>query len=178
MSTPQHTPGPVTQAWVHGTSMMQQSVLLAAIRGPDGLAKYGGGAKMLLRWYRRCILLSAMDGKVLDNPIDENGGSFTGPSLSGPDEVDHWSERMQEHVHDYLRQVDALPHHYQMHFMHAVEIVGYKHPDPVIRHFWNRLYLRLVHDFHLWPETEEQLDDRLGDTRSGWLKRADPATVA
>jgi hypothetical protein len=169
---------PVTQAWVHQISMMQQSVLLAAIRGPDGLAKYGGGAKMLLRWYRRCILLSAMDGKVLTNPIDQNGGSFTGPSLDGPDDVDHWSERMQEHVHDYLRQVDALPHHYQMHFMHAVEIVGYKHPVLVIRHFWHQLYLRLVNDFHLWPETEEQLDERLGDTRSGWLKRADPATVA
>jgi len=176
-SLPARTPGPVTQPWVHSISMMQQSVLLAAIRGPDGLAKYGGGAKMLLRWYRRCILLSAMDGKILANPIDENGGSFTGPSLDGPDDLDHWSDRMQQHVHDYLRQVDALPHHYQMHFMHAVEIVGYEHPDFEIRHFWHRLYLRLVNDFHLWPETEEQLDERLGDTRSGWLKRADPATV-
>jgi hypothetical protein len=31
---------------------------------------------------------------------------------------------------------------------------------------------------HLWPETEEQLDARLNDTRVGWLQRADPATVA
>jgi hypothetical protein len=177
--SPQCTePGPVTQTWVHGIPMMQQSVLLAAIRGPDGLAKYGGGAKMLLRWYRRCILLSAMDKRVLANPIEPNGGSFTGPSLDGPDDVDHWSERMQVHVNDYLRQVDALPHHYQLHFLHAVEILGYKHPDAEIRFFWNRLYERLVHDFHLWPETEEQLDSRLGDTRSGWLKRADPATTA
>lgn len=173
-----HRPGPVTQEWVHSISMMQQSVLLAAIRGPDGQPKYGGGAKMLLRWYRRCVLLSAMDGKVIDNPIDENGGSFTGPSLNGHDELEPWPERMQQHVHDYLRQVDMLAHHYQLHFMHAVEILGYKHPDAVIRQFWHRLYLRLVHDLHLWPETEEQLDDRLGDTRSGWLKRADPATVA
>lgn len=170
-------PGPVTQAWTHAIPMMQQSVLLAAIRGPDGQPKYGGGAKMLLRWLRRCVLLSAMDGKVIDNPIDENGGSFTGPSLNGHDELEPWPERMQQHVHDYLRQVDMLPHHYQLHFMHAVEILGYKHPDPITRHFWHQLYLRLVHDLHLWPETEAQLDDRLGDTRSGWLKRADPATV-
>lgn len=170
--------GPVTQAWTHRISMMQQSVLLAAIRGPDGLAKYGGGAKMLLRWYRRCILLSAMDGRALTDPIESNGGSFTGPSLDGSDAEDPWCDRMQEHVNDYLRQVDALPHHFQMHFMHAVEIVGYKHPDPQIRHFWHALYLRLVNDFHLHPETEAQLDDRLGDTRAGWLKRADPATVA
>lgn len=168
---------PVTQDWVHRVSMMQQSVLLAAIRGPDGQPKYGGGAKMLLRWYRRCVLLSAMDGKVIDNPIDENGGSFTGPSLNGHDDLEPWSERMQQHVHDYLRQVDMLPHHYQLHFMHAVEILGYKHPDVVIRHFWHQVYLRLVHDMHVWPETEQQLDERLGDSRSGWLKRADPATV-
>ena len=177
VSTQVVEPGPVTQAWVHRISMMQQSVLLAAVRGPDGLAKYGGGAKMLLRWYRRCILLSAMDKRVLADPIEPNGGSFTGPSLDGADDVDHWSDRMQAHVNDYLRQLDALPHHWQMHFMHAVEIVGYKHPDAVIRHFWHRVYLRLVHDMHVWPETEQQLDDRLGDSRSGWLKRADPATT-
>lgn len=170
-------PGSVTQRWVHQIPMMQQSVLLAAVRGPDGLAKYGGGAKMLLRWYRRCILLSAMDRRVLADPCEPNGGSFTGPSLNGPDDVDHWSDRMQAHVNDYLRQVDALPHHWQMHFMHAVEIVGYKHPEPVVRHFWHQFYLRLVHDMHVWPETQRQLDERLGDSRSGWLKRADPATT-
>jgi hypothetical protein len=168
----------VLQSWVIELSMMQQSVLLAAVRGPDGTPKYGGGAKMLLRWYRRCILLSAMDGRVLSDPIESNGGSFTGPSLEGQDDEEPWYERMQVHVHDYLRNVDALPHHFQMHFMHAVEILGYKHPDAVIREFWHRLYLRLAHDFHLWPETEAQLDERLGDTRAGWLKRADPATVA
>lgn len=168
----------VTQSWVHDLSMMQQSVLLAAIRGPDGTPKYGGGAKMLLRWYRRCVLLSAMDGRVLADPIEPNGGSFTGPSLDGDDDLDPWEDRMQAHVNDYLRNVDALPHHYQMHFMHAVEICGYKHPDARIRFFWARLYVRLVNDFHLHPESEAELDERLGDTRSGWLKRADPATIA
>lgn len=169
---------PVTQEWVHSIPMMQQTVLLAAIRGPDGLAKYGGGAKMLLRWFRRCILLSAMDGRVISDPTDQGGGSFNGPSLdAGVEYLDPWQNRMQVHVNDYLRQIDALPHHYQMHFMHAVEIVGYKHPSQEIRFFWHQIYLRLVNDFHLHPETEVELDERLGDTRAGWLKRADPATV-
>lgn len=170
--------GNVLQEWVGAISMMQQTVLLTAIRGPDNHPKYGGGAKMLLRWYRRCVLLSAMDGRVLQDPIEPNGGSFTGPSLEGEDPEDPWEERMQVHVNDYMRQLDALPHHYQMHFMHAVEILGYKHPVVRTRFFWNRLYVRLAHDLHLWPETEAQLDERLGDTRSGWLKRADPATVS
>jgi hypothetical protein len=167
----------VTQTWTQQLPMMQQTVLLTALRGPDGMPKYGGGAKMLLRWYRRCVLLSALDGRVLLNPYEQNGGSFTGPSIDEPDDLDCWSDRMQVHVNDYMRQLDALPHHYQMHFMHAVEILGYKHPGSEIRLFWNRLYIRLVHDMHAWPETEEQLDDRLGDSRIGWLKRADPATV-
>lgn len=157
--------------------MMQQTVLLTAVRGPDGLPKYGG-IKMLLRWYRRCVLLSAIDGRVLDNPIDPNGGSFTGPSLDGDDDLDPWCDRMLVHVNSYLRDLDAIPHHFQMHFMHAVEIVGYKHPDEQIALWWRQLYLRLVNDMHLHPESEEELDSRLGDTRAGWLKRADPATVA
>lgn len=167
----------VTQKWTHELPMMQQTVLLTAIRGPDNINKYGP-TKYLLRWYRRCILLSAMDGRVLEDPVEQNGGSFTGPSLSDCDSIDEWEDRMQEHVNAYLQQLDSLPHHFQMHFMHAVEIVGYKHPDHRISMFWRQVYLRLVNDLHLHPESREEMDSRLGDSRSGWLKRADPATVA
>jgi hypothetical protein len=31
---------------------------------------------------------------------------------------------------------------------------------------------------HLWPETEAQMDQRLGDSREGWLARGDVATNA
>lgn len=169
----------VLQDWVQGLTMMQQTVLLTAIRGPDGTPKYGS-VKMLLRWFRRCVLLSAIDGKVLDNPCDSNGGSFTGPSLDdeGDDCLDPWQDRMQTHVNAYLRELDAIPHHFQLHFLHAAEIVGYKHPDGAIAIWWRQLYVRLVHDMHLHPETESELDSRLGDTREGWLRRADPATAA
>lgn len=167
-----------TQEWTHALSVMQQSVLLGAIRGPDGLPKYGS-VKNLLRWYRRCVLISAMDGKVLDNPFDSNGGSFTGPSIEvchAPDGA--WEAAMDGIVGQYLRDLDAIPHHFQLHLLHAAEIVGYKHPDPRIRSWWCGVYHRLVHDMHLWPETPEQLDRRLGDSRTQWLERADPATVS
>ena len=155
--------------------MMQQTVLLTGIRGPDGLTKYGS-VKMLLRWYRRCVLLSAMDGKVLPNPYDNNGGSFTGPSLGV--QIEAWEVGMNTHVDAYLRDQDAVPHHFQAHFMHAAEILGYKHPDERVRAWWNAVYERLVNSLHLHPETEAELDERLGDNRAGWLKRADTATVA
>jgi hypothetical protein len=102
----------------------------------------------------------------------QNGGSFTGPSCE-ENEVDCWQEMMQQHVQDYMRNVDALPHHYQMHFMHAVEILGYKHPASEVRHFWHCLYLRLVNDFHLHPETEAELDDRLGMVTGVWTSDQD-----
>jgi hypothetical protein len=161
---------------------MQQTVLLTAVRGPDGVPKYGP-TKMLLRWYRRCILLSAMDGKVLGTPYELGGGSFTGPSVRGGNPVPttiegrDWTLEMDQVVGEYLRELDAIPHHFQLHLLHAAEILGYKHPRGEVREWWRRTYERLVHDMHLWPETEEQLDKRLGDIREQWLERNDPATV-
>lgn len=166
---------PVTQEWTWELPMMQQTVLLTAVRGPDGLPKYGC-VKMLLRWFRRCTLLSAMDGRVLDNPHDNNGGSFTGPSI--PHKTDWWESELDAIVDEYLRTLDAIPHHFQLHFMHAAEIVGYKHPNERVRRWWYALYVRLVNDMHVHPETVDELNERLGDNRSGWLKRADAATVS
>lgn len=173
-------PTPVIQPWVFNLSFMQQTVLLTAVRGPDGLPKYGG-VKMLLRWYRRCILMSSLDGRILRTPHEEGGGSFMGPSYNpalGAQDGWTWRDRMDDVAADYLRELDAIPHHFQLHLLHSVEIVGYKHPDAAIRAWFRDLYLRLVHDMHLFPESEEQLDDRLNDTRSGWLARADVATIA
>lgn len=171
--------GPVTQEWVHHLPFMQQTVLLTAVRGPDGIAKYHT-CKYLLRWYRRCILLSALDGCAITTPYGLGGGSFTGPSLGyvaiEPREKIDWRPDMDALVSQYLQTVDELPHHYQMHFMHAAEIVGYKHPDVEIRAWWRATYVRLIHDMHVWPETEDELDHRLGDTLEGWEARADAAT--
>jgi hypothetical protein len=169
----------VLQPWVQSLTFMQQTVLLTAIRGPDGVGKYHA-SKYLLRWFRRCILLSALDGRVLTDPIEDAGGSFTGPSvgpgLYGIDYALPWPELIQHRVDNYMQTLDELPHHFQMHFMHAAEIIGYKHPDELIRNWWRWLYRRLVADLHLEPETEEQLDRRLGDSREQWLASADPAT--
>jgi hypothetical protein len=169
--------GPVTQAWCHSIPFMQQTVLLTAVRGPDGIAKYHP-CKFLLRWFRRCTLVSSLDGVVLTTPTAFGGGSFMGPSLDRAVPQDDWRADMHLLVGDYLRALDELPHHFQLHFMHAAEIVGYKHPDPLIRTWWNETYQRLVHDMHLWPESEDQMDLRLGDDRAGWLARNDVATVS
>jgi len=167
----------VIQEWLGELPMMQQTVLLTTIRGPDNMPKYNS-TKMLLRWYRRCVLYSAMDGRALNDPLDPSG-SFTGPSFAAESMSQGQSitSRLDELVDYYVQEADLLPHHFQMHFMHAVEILGYHHPDDNVRKWWHSVYLRLVHSMHLHPESIEELDSRLGDTRSGWLARADRATV-
>lgn len=166
----------VLQDWVENLTFMQQSVLLTAVRRPDGTPKYGP-VKMLQRWYRRCVLLSALDDRVLTNPYDSNGGSFTGPSIK-KGEADSswtWEQPMNDLVGECIKTLDALPHHFQLHFLHAAEIIGYKHPDERIRVWWCSVYHRLVRDMHL--HTENEIDKRLGDNRDDWLNSCDPATA-
>ena len=195
---------PVTQRWCNRLPFMQQSVLMTAVRGPDGLPKYHP-SKYLLRWFRRCLLLSAMDGRVLPDPAESNGGSFTGPSVEAypdypnahhyraigmlrdgsqhlpNDGVGTWPDTCQEAMDDwvtaYIRSLDEVSHHFQLHFLHAVEIMGYKHDRPEVKAWWLGVYHRLVRDMHLVPESEGFLDERLSDNRANWLKHGDEATV-
>lgn len=110
----------------------------------------------------------------IDTPYDPRGGSFTGPSYTptlegNGDFAKHdWRDRMAKIFGDYLKSLDELPHHFQLHFMHAAEIVGYKHPDETIRDWWKMVYFELARDMHLYPEPEEQLDIRLGDNETQW----------
>jgi hypothetical protein len=157
----------VLQAWVERLTYMQQSVLLAAIRGPDGITK-NHVSKVLLRWFRRCILLSAFEGRILETPYEPGGGSFTGP-CNYPDAG--VTESIDMAFYDYMRELDLVPHHFQLHFLHAAEILGYKHPDLQIRGWWINVYLKLVSDMHLLPESEEEMDRRLGDNEQAWRSR-------
>lgn len=157
----------VTQSWTHGLPYMQQTVLLTAVRGPDGAGKYHP-SKYMLRWFRRCTLICALEGIALTTPHDKRGGSFTGPSYTGHVIGDEWQHHMETVFSAYLKSLDELPHHFQLHFMHAAEIVGFKHPDIDIREWWRMVYFELARDMHLRPELESELDRRLGDDESQW----------
>lgn len=148
---------PVIQEWVQELPLMQQTVLLTAIRGPDGVAKEHP-AKEVLRWFRRCVLLAAFEQDVLLTPYQPGGGSFTGPM----------KRTMEVVVNDYFNHVDELPHHFQMHLMHAAEIVGYKHPVHWISQFWREFYFQYVNALHLRPEHKIDMDRRLGDSEADW----------
>lgn len=169
------------QDWVQKRTVMQQSVLFAAVRAPDGIHK-NHPVKVLMRWYRRCILVSAFDRGVLSDPFTPGGGSFTGPfeehhvrSIFGvlPEygktkDLGYWFDRTRQY---YLACVDELPHHFQLHFMHSAQVIGYHHPDHIIRQWWHDFYLMIVNDAHLFPESKELMDLRLSDDPTEWRAR-------
>ncbi len=158
--------GSVVQPWVQNLgSLMLQSVLLAAIRGPDTLPKEHV-AKALCRWLRRCLLVSAFEGRAVTAADHPGGGSFTGPSI-GPG-LPH--QDLDGVLEDYLASIDGVPLHFHLHLMHAAEILGYKHPDAEIRRWWNYCYRSIVADLHLRPELERDLDERLSDSEAAWRR--------
>lgn len=128
--------------WVKQLPLQQQCVLVAAIRGCDGVEKEDP-SKRILRSYRYVIAHNA-------KPLNPDNIFMVEEMPTPMDEI------------RFLGSLDHYPMHWLMHFTHAVEIVGYKHPDePVTRHWFNNLYNRIVQGLHLQPETEEQLDKRL-----------------
>lgn len=148
----------VLQPWVMELPLMQQSVLITSCRGPDTLHK-NHIAKVLCRWLRRCYLLFAFKGTVINDPYNPDGGSFTGPCVG---------MTIDEAVDAYLKCIDEIPHHFHLHLVHAAEILGYKHPNPNTREWWHDCYLRFVRDMHLMPESKQKMDRRLGDDEVTW----------
>lgn len=145
----------VFQAWMFVLPMQQQSVLLLAARGPDGIGKFHA-TKDVVRFYRAAVLKAAYRGRSL--AIDEEEGT-TFMTLENFSD-DAWWRSITE---AYFDHVDELPHHYHLHLMHGAEIIGYKHPMEIFRRRWLSFYLQACHDMHLHAESEEELDGRLND---------------
>ena len=58
-----------------------------------------------------------------------------------------------------------LPQHWYSHVMHALEIIAYHHPDLRLAGEALILYLQMVKNLHLNPESDEQQWDRLTEDR-------------
>ncbi len=138
----------VVRNWVNELPWKQQGVLLCAMRGVDGFPKEHV-SKPLTRLYRRTILLCA------DIDLASTGSAFMGTGELDPEVVDRFMDF----------QLDSYPMHWLLHFTHAIEIIGYNHPDIKVRTFWIDLYYRIVKSLHLHPETWEQLNSRLVDKK-------------
>lgn len=132
----------ILQPWVMNLGLRHQGVLMACVRGCDSVPK-DDATKHLTRCMRATMLVS----------FDKKPSSFI-------EHVD--SGELGRRMTAVLKNLDHYPIHYMMHIMHGSEIIGYKHPDCYVREQWYWFYIKLCKGFHVNPETEKQLDQRLG----------------
>ena len=162
----------VIQPWVSQLPLSMQTVLLTAIRGPDGCPK-DCPAKVIVRAVRRCILISARS-KITLALLEPGGGEFMRPmpfvDPSGHATAEEASIRL--HVRSYFATTDELPHHFQMHLLHAAQIIGYYHPvfdqdGRDKRWLGLHFYEAGVNDMHLEPEPLEVMQARYASIDNG-----------
>lgn len=154
--TMKREPKSVQPLWCTSLPLQQQSVLFLASRGPDGVPKHHP-CKDIQRAYRACVFLAGKYGRLLRE--GEAADNFMSMYHVCAERPERWTDVM----HSFFDHIDELPHHYLSHLMHGAEILGYKHPDEIVRRRWNEFYLAMVKDLHLTPETEAEMDERLSD---------------
>lgn len=142
----------VLQDWVMGLPLRYQGTLLTAVRGCDDEPKtwtrtgvsYSPGRRLtsFIRW---CFMNPADEREV-----DREEGAFF---MSSPPDPFRPS------------QFGHLPQHWYSHAMHALEIIGYNHPDSVVACRAYDLYESMVHNMHLNVETPSQQWTRLTEDR-------------
>jgi len=118
-----------------------QSVLMSAMRGCD-TARKDDNSKHITRAIR----------PILCNNADPSN-TFMGTMIP-----------LSKPTEQFLWDLDSYPMHFVAHTMHAAEIIGYKYPEDKVRKWWRKFYEDMVKALHLNPETETQLDVRLGFT--------------
>jgi hypothetical protein len=135
----------ILQEWVMELGLRHQGVLLGAIRGCDTVPKEDP-AKHLVRCLR---------AEVLNAHCGDAAKAKT--FMEGVTDAE-----LRKRMDDFFKYgFDHYPNHYVIHFLHAAEILGYKHESIVRCGIWREFYLRFVKKLHLSPETEAQLDERL-----------------
>ncbi len=142
----------VLQDWVMELPLREQGTMLTCVRGCDLEPKtwtsvgvsYSPGRRLtaFIRW---CFLNPADPREV-----DSEEGAFmmhTPPHPFKPSEFGH------------------LPEHWYAHAMHALEVIGYRHPVSQVRLEAFEMYSRMVNNLHLNIETKEQMITRLSEDR-------------
>lgn len=141
----------VLQDWVADLPLRAQGTLLTAVRGCDlepkewiatGVA-YSAG-RQLTAFIRYCFMNPADPREV-----DMRGAFFQSqpPRPFKPSEFGH------------------LPQHWYSHAMHALEIIGWFHPDPQTASSARLLYFAMVDSLHLQPESYDHCIRRLTEDR-------------
>jgi hypothetical protein len=139
----------VLQDWVMELPLREQGVLLIAVRGCDLTPKFPLDSleRRLVGAIRAASLVPADPREV-----DREPGCFF---VSRPPDPETFKASALGHY----------PWHWLSHVVHAIEVLGYRHPDRMARDIWFLLYCKLVHSFHLRCESREAMIERLSEDR-------------
>ena len=133
---------PVQQLWTLELPWKMQTVMLQGLRAPD--THFCKNIKTVSRWLRSIILNNA-----------DNNHTFMCRIEKLPD----WT--------DLENELNYCSLHFVTHFLYALEIVHYKHPDELIRRHAGKFYWGIVREMcHFEPEREKELDVRLADVEN------------
>jgi hypothetical protein len=137
----------VLQPWVADLPLRAQGTLLTCVRGCDLTPKYplDSTARQLVGALRHAFLVPADPREV-----DSEPGCFL---ISKPPMDFKASE------------LGHYPWHWLSHVVHAIEVIGFGHPDPDVRSTWSALYLKFCFSFHLRPETWPDWHERMTEDR-------------
>lgn len=128
--------------WIFELPPKHQSVLMTATRGPDEF-RYPA-IKELNRWIRDKLFHDADPS----NPFIIKDGDRLMTS--------------ETFLKDVTEQLEYTRMHYFSHVIHALEIIGYMHPDEAARFQAYHVYDYLIFELHLIPESYNTFRSRLG----------------
>lgn len=144
----------ILQDWVLKLGLRHQGALLTGIRGCDTVSR-DHPTKVFVR-IMRGLILKAHCGNA------KQSGSFI--SYATPRDTEIFFDRMMR------AKLDELPHHYVMHLIHCIQIVGAHHSEAVINILWTGFYNRLCKSLHVMPETNAQMDTRLNASEREFVR--------
>lgn len=135
----------VLQDWVMELPLREQGTLLTVIRGCDLVPKMplDSPERKLTGWLRWAIM----------NPADPREVGIKGAFFQDkfpkfkPSEFGHY------------------PLHWVMHVVHALEVIGYRHPNFKTATIAHNAYKNFVHSFHLNCESSHDMILRLSEDR-------------
>lgn len=130
--------GFVLRDWMAELPWKQQSVIISSLRGPD-TGPRPASVKTITRWLRG----------ITQNNADSS--------------TDYMKDLPFPPIEKFQRDLEYCTMHYYCHLMHALEIIGYNHPEEKTKDIALGYYAAMVEFQHLNPETKEELNKRLED---------------
>lgn len=139
----------VLREWVMELPLREQGTLLTVIRGCDLTPKYPLDSlerrTVAALRYAICIPADARE-------VDSEPGCFMSAHIPMASKFK-------------FSAFGQYPQHYVAHLIHAIEVLGYRHPNQEQRDAWHSLYLKGVDSLHLMPESRDHFIKRLSEDR-------------